>query len=238
MYRKYNLTQNSLNMNEIYHHIEKYIMRELALNQSLRFAQMRPPKVESNLYAYYLKKLTKSGYITKKETSYSLSSIGLAYVDKLSFVGDSLQLRIQPKINTGIILKNIHNEILLTRRRRQPLFGLWGLPMGKIHEEDETIHDAAKRELFEKCGIKNSNLQHVGGCYMKFYKDDIVVSSSISQIFLQNNFDGQVSLGKDLKWVSVEKLEKVRLIPGVIEVIRAAELGKGNFFVETNKMLE
>lgn len=223
-------------MYEIDHFIERHILRELLFVPSARFAQMRPERVDSNLYSYHLSKLLKFKYISKIGRDYTLAPKGLAYVDRISL--SSLRPRIQPKINTGILLKNQKNEILLTKRHRQPLLGFWGLPMGKLHESDESLQSAAERELLEKTGVLASNLKHVGGCYMRFYMDDVLISSSMSQIFMQENFSHYVETSDDLKWVDVKRFSKNDLIPGVDEIIKTACMDRAGFFTEINKVLK
>jgi len=50
-----------------------------------------------------------------------------------------------------------HNKVLLVKRKDVPV---WVLPGGGV-DENETIEEAAKRELFEETGITSPFLQHV-----------------------------------------------------------------------------
>lgn len=45
------------------------------------------------------------------------------------------------------------NKVLLARRAHQPSKGRWSVPGGMV-ELGETIHEAARRELYEECGVK------------------------------------------------------------------------------------
>lgn len=222
-------------MNEIDHFIERHILKVLMLTSSAHFSQMRPHRVDSNLYSYHLSKLLKLKYVKKDERKYSLDSKGLAYVDRISF--DSFQPRIQPKINTGILLKNIDNKILLSKRKRQPLIGLWGLPMGKIHEDDRSLLEAAKRESLEKVGVDATKLSRIGGCYMRTYKDGILISSSMSHIFMQSDLVNFVDENENLRWFCVNELDQNDVIRGVDEIVQRSEEG-ADFFVEVNNVLE
>ena len=54
-----------------------------------------------------------------------------------------------------IIMEN--NKVLLLKRKKEPYKGCWGLPGGKI-EENETPEQAAIREVFEETNLLCSHL--------------------------------------------------------------------------------
>lgn len=45
------------------------------------------------------------------------------------------------------------DDVLLIRRGRAPRKGEWSIPGGKV-DRGESLHDAARRELFEETGIR------------------------------------------------------------------------------------
>ena len=47
------------------HHIQKYIIDVLMFHEMARFRDLRPPKVDTNLFTYHLNALVKSGMIEK-----------------------------------------------------------------------------------------------------------------------------------------------------------------------------
>jgi 8-oxo-dGTP diphosphatase len=51
-------------------------------------------------------------------------------------------------------------ELLLIRMKREPFTGKWALPGGRIRG-DETVEQAAARELREKTGIKDAHLEQL-----------------------------------------------------------------------------
>jgi 8-oxo-dGTP pyrophosphatase MutT (NUDIX family) len=219
-------------MDEIYHYIEKHILRTLAFVPSARFSQMRPPRVESNLYAYHLSKLLKNNFVIKSNQNYTLTPRGLRYVDRLSF--SNLRPTLQPKINTGIILKNEYDEILLTIRRRQPLLGKLGLPMGKLHDSDPDIHTAASRELHEKTGMTIHHLAHVGDCYWRFSVDGLMISNVLAHIFYKQVAKPSIQLDENVCWIRLCDLDAPNIIPGVNEIVQLALSHDSRFFAEMN----
>lgn len=54
-------------------------------------------------------------------------------------------------------------QVLLLRRNKQPNLGLWIAPGGKI-ENDESPHEAARRELAEETGLTAVDLTWRGLC--------------------------------------------------------------------------
>lgn len=65
----------------------------------------------------------------------------------------------------GGIIKNDHNEILFIRR-----LGKWDLPKGKI-EKDESLENAALREVEEETGLNNMELQKFINRTFHVYKE-------------------------------------------------------------------
>jgi 8-oxo-dGTP diphosphatase len=58
-----------------------------------------------------------------------------------------------PTILTVDIVVLNANSVLLIRRRKGPYEGMWALPGGKVEETDQSLEDAALRELAEETGI-------------------------------------------------------------------------------------
>lgn len=162
------------------HHIQRTILHNLMRGDSLRYRDIKPTGVESNLFTYHLKALMKEGYVEQTANkTYSLTIDGRRYVDTLSL--EPLKPRLQPKI---IILLAIHDRLgrwLLMRRKVQPLLGQVGLPYGKLYL-GETVREAAHRELFDQTGLK-CNLKHVGDGYVTIEEHGALVSEIFFHMF-------------------------------------------------------
>lgn len=135
------------------HHIQRDIIVCLATRSPLTFTELRPPKVPNNTFSYHLKKLIDTGYIERVERGYGLTRKGLKLV-----AANAGQKRrsAAPAMLTLLYITNDQDELLLFNRNIDPFHGWYGLPGGAVHF-GESLDEAAKRELFEKTGIKADN---------------------------------------------------------------------------------
>lgn len=90
------------------------------------------------------------------------------------------------------VVVNNRKEILLIKRAREPKKGMWALPSGFV-ETDETIEEAALRELKEEAGIegKIKRLIHAQTENSSFYGNIIMISFEVE------NAGGVLKAGDD-----------------------------------------
>lgn len=197
------------------HHIQKHIIDVLMYRQVARFTDLKPPKVDTNLFTYHLKGLVKSGAVEKTEGGYTLSTKGLSYVDRVST--EKKTIRTQPKIISMLVIQNGEGDILLQRRTKQPYINTWTLPYGKLHVEDKSVKEAAQREAFEKLGLENPELEHAGDCYIRVWKDGTLLSTTLAHVFRAYR---EYDVAHDnLMWARPHKLHDYPLSPAVEEIM-------------------
>jgi ADP-ribose pyrophosphatase YjhB (NUDIX family) len=137
---------------DLTHHLQRQIIERLTYADSLRFSDLKPAELESNIFMYHIRQLQKLGLVDKDETGkYKLSIAGLTYVDSISFT--SLKVRKQPKLISILAVKNQRGEWLLAKRKIQPYIGEYMFVSGKQHF-GESSKDHAARELHEKTGMQ------------------------------------------------------------------------------------
>ncbi len=69
----------------------------------------------------------------------------------------------RPSVSTDVVVFSVVNDrlsILLIERRHPPYQGMWALPGGFVNL-DESLEDAARRELEEETGVKNPFLEQL-----------------------------------------------------------------------------
>lgn len=199
------------------------------MNQSsARFRDLRPPKTDTNLFAYHLKLLGKNGLIEKGDTGYSLAPKGLAYIDRVN--ADKLFIRNQPKIITMLVIQNSEGDILLLKRGKQPYIDRWTLPYGKLHIDDLSLKAAAQREALEKLKLGSQDMKHAGDCYIRVKNGHQIVSSTLAHIFSFNRDD--IAISEDIRWFRPHKLTELKLAPAVEQIISRTFFRDPYFFEE------
>jgi ADP-ribose pyrophosphatase YjhB (NUDIX family) len=212
------------------HHIQKQIVSVLMYQKFARFRDLRPPKIDTNLFSYHLKLLQKNKFIDKTPDGYTLTQKGILYIDRVTT--STLDVRSQPKIITMLLVQNSSGDILLFRRRRQPYTNTWTLPYGKLHIDDQSLLQAAHREANEKLALDDENLEiiHAGDCYIRIRDDNETLMTTLSHIFRFNSDD--VVLNDYLQWVQPHKLHTIKLAPAVEKIVARAFFKDPYFFEE------
>lgn len=212
----------------IEHHIQKHIMSVLMYHKVARFSDMRPPKTDTNLYSYHLKLLQTNGFVRKLDNGYALGKAGILYIDRVTT--STLKVRTQPKIITMLVVQNSDGFVLLYHRQRQPYTDQWTLPYGKLHIEDESLEVAAKREAFEKLGLKNQSVVHAGDCYIRIHDESETVMSTLAHVFRLES-DAVVPDDRQL-WVKPHRLHEYDLAPAVEKIVARTFFRDPYFFEE------
>ena len=215
------------------HYIQNKILFALTLTDSARYSQVRPPEIESNHFIYHLKQLINDKLVSKNaDGSYSLSSVGKAYADKVSL--SSYRLRSQPKIVNLIACKNRRGEYLLYKRKHQPFIGLSGFPYGKIHL-GEGIKESSERELQEKTNLM-TRLNHRGNVYVTVFDAETLITQTLFHVHTGSNPMGKLKEETSIGycyWAKVDERQNDQYFPGFLEIYRLLKKSpKQRFFAE------
>ena len=209
------------------HDIQKDILKRLMLSKKARYSDLKPSKIEGNLFSYHLQNLAKENYIELKNSKYNLTAKGKQHVDRISSI--NFGTRIQPKIVTLLVLKN-KGKFLLYKRNKMPFIDCVGFPYGKIHME-EHVQDSANRELLEKTGL-HATLKHRGIVSLTVHDETELISQMLCHIFTGTKITGDLININNTEcfWSKTENFPKSNLIPGVIQIEKLLKTNKEKFF--------
>lgn len=100
------------------------------------------------------------------------------------------------------------NKILMVKEAKKKCYGQWNFPAGHL-EENETIKEAAIREVYEETGCK-VKLTGVLPVVHKFNKNEnLIMIRFVSKIEEENiNFNESEIL--DVKWIDIEDIKNMK----------------------------
>lgn len=150
------------------HSAQASILRELLFVPEANFAKLQKPTgLDSDHFKFHMQRLVELGYVKRVGHGlYTLSKSGKEYSNRLDT--DTNTVEKQPKISVGLIIEDSQGRFVSQQRLKQPYFGYWGRPTGKVRW-GETLLEAAARELDEETGL-TATLK-VGGFYHKMDYD-------------------------------------------------------------------
>lgn len=137
------------------HEAQTVILRELLFHPSAGFAELqKSTDLSSDHFNFHIGRLVDLELVEKvSKGKYSLSSKGKEYANRLDTDDNTIER--QPK--SAVILaieRDTKNgkQYLFQERLKNPYFGFWGLPSGKMRW-GESVLDTAKRECLEETGF-------------------------------------------------------------------------------------
>lgn len=147
------------------HSAQTVILRELLFHPSVKFAGLQKMTgMESDHFTFHLQKLVDLGLVEKLSRGvYALTQKGKEYANKLDTDNNTIER--QPKVAVILVAEREHNgkqQFIFQERLKQPYYGFWGCPTGKVRW-GETISETAARELMEETGLTAEH--RVAGVY-------------------------------------------------------------------------
>lgn len=145
------------------HEAQTRILRELLFVPAANFAALQKPTgLDSDHFKFHIGRLVELGYVRKQTDGYTLTQKGKEHANKLDT--DTHTIERQLKLSVALIIEDDKGRFLSQERLKQPYFGFWGRPTGKVRW-GETFLEAAARELMEETGL-TAELE-VAGFYHK-----------------------------------------------------------------------
>lgn len=137
------------------HEAQTNILRALLFLPAAGYADLQKPTgLSSDHFNFHIARLVNLGLVEKiARGRYRLTSRGKEYANRLDTDNNTIER--QPKSAVIIGLTRIHEgqtQYLFQQRLKNPYYGFWGLPSGKIRW-GESITEAAARESLEETGL-------------------------------------------------------------------------------------
>lgn len=141
-----------MSVDKLLHPAHVAILRVLLFTPAARFAELqKASELSSDHFNFYLKQLLEEKYVTKdSEGAYKLTGKGKEFANR--FDTDARTVERQPKVAVCLVVHDAEGRTLMQQRLKQPYYGYWGRPTGKIRW-GETIMQAAARELKEETNL-------------------------------------------------------------------------------------
>jgi 8-oxo-dGTP pyrophosphatase MutT (NUDIX family) len=152
---------------------------------------------------------------------------------------EKMVARLQPQIVTAIDLTNDKGETLLFKRSFQPYIYRLGFPLGKTHFE-ESVLEAAKRELEEKTGLTGITLTQRGIVYIEAKMEGITISKVLYHVLqarIKEALPTTSSHRGHCIWADAATFSAHQLMPGFIAIKKLLQNDSGFFFEEFSEEL-
>ncbi len=138
------------------HAAQVSILRELLFHPSAGFAQLqRPTGLTSDHFTFHIGRLVELGLVERAaRRQYRLTQLGKEYANRLDTDNNTVER--QPKTAVILAIERTTSsgtvQYVFQERLKNPYYGFWGLPTGKVRW-GETILQTAERELLEETGL-------------------------------------------------------------------------------------
>ena len=143
-------------INEKIHDTQTAILRELLFVHDAGYAELQKPTgLTSDHFNFHIARLVELGIVEKVSRGrYRLTPKGKEYANKLDT--DNKEIERQPKVAVLLAVERAvdgERQLLFQERLKNPYYGYYGFPTGKLRW-GETIVAGAARELLEETGLE------------------------------------------------------------------------------------
>lgn len=136
------------------HESQMQILGALAQVESARFSDLvNATSLTSDHANFHIKKLIDRGFVAHIPHTYGeyrLTRTGKDYCTRMNMISHTIDR--PPKVSVVLWVTNQQGEVLRQQRLKQPYYGYWSRPTGKV-KRGEMIVTAAARKLREETGL-------------------------------------------------------------------------------------
>lgn len=174
-------------------------------------------KIRSNMVSYHLEKMQEDSLIKKKEKYYYLTKSAERYLPIIPYITGE-KMGPLPVILIALVNKD---KILLIKRKNRPYKDYWALIGGKMHLE-ESFEKASIRQVREKTSL-DAKFTSINSVLHERVKDKDIVKHSFILFFTRlttKESEFKESNQGKLKWFKINEVEKERIIPSDLWLIK------------------
>ena len=194
------------------------IFKLFAENTKLKFNEIEKSlKIRSNMVSYHLEKMQEEGLLEKKDDYYYLTKKAERYLPIISHIVGQ-ELSPLPVMLIAIVNKD---KILLIKRKKRPYQNYWCLIGGKMRME-ENFEQAAKRVMQEETKLDAKYNGMASVLYERVKGEDIIKHSFIHFFVKMQAEDTEIKQSEsgELKWFKIKDLDKEKIIPSDLWLIK------------------
>ncbi len=216
------------------HHIQRAIVYNLALADSLRFSQLKPDYVENKLFTYHLQKVVAAGYATKNdEGSYMLTPAGKRLGLRV-VATEYVDIDRPHSVLFLVVRRSSDNAWLLYRRSAHPLKDKIGF-MHAVPEAEITTSQTATRILQEKTGLIGA-FKPLGGGYFRIMRGEVLESFTHFTLMVCEDAGGQLVQQHEhaeYAWYQEPDFNSQDMLPNMALLVEKYQAGHVFFMEET-----
>ncbi len=191
------------------HAAQTTILRSLLFLPKASYTDLQKPTgLSSDHFSFHIARLVELGLVEKTARGiYRLSSHGKEYANRLDTDNNTLERQPKSAVIIGLLREiNGEKQYLFQQRLKNPYYGFWGLPSGKIRW-GETITEAAARESLEETGLQaNFSVRSVYHEHVREKETGLIMEDKLFFIVLGENVSGRLVAdfeGGHNEWLSV-----------------------------------
>lgn len=213
------------------HHIQADAVRRLFVsNEPISFSVLKPGDIENSLFTYHMHKLERRGVVQKSSAGYSLTPVGVRWVNFTS--PSTLRSKKVPRVLLNLVIFSPDKQrVVLARRtsRAAEYFGGYLFPSG-FQPQGMPITEGIVVVAQKTVGVMPDELEYVG-IYETIYADENGdknhwVLPTFTGVMSQTEFPDQDNYSQ--QWVDVRELldERATYTYPLADIVRRCLAGE------------
>lgn len=213
------------------HHLQRELLYKLVVNDALRFSELRPKQIDSNVVTYHLQQLIKEKLIIKNdEGKYQLTELG-----KVAGINITLTKKELLEQAHSIILMCVRDgdSWLLRRRKAQPMYDR----VGFVHSEPiagTPALETATEDFESRTGLR-AKFKPRGFGYIRLVRGEALESFVHFSFFEATEWSGELlatSRNGENFWAKSPDFHSPEMIPSMADFVEVMESSKEPFYLD------